>query len=331
MSSDLRPFMPAFGEIKVDQITESKMSTVISMLPTSLQSRMGPIRFLRRSMSLHSLRTGILVSGPSQKPRPLSEADVSALTRQSEGDETRDQSSTSLYTNGETKMDSPQPMSRVLYSELLEDDRGARAASGIHWKFARQGTSLVSISVDGGKPAVAEEDVAFERKAYIDGVTYLLKGLPQDLDLVESRRIQEALPVEAQNSDLVAGRPGGGSTPNANGQPRSILHRGVQRTVVNLVFLFSFLMPYLLFLVKHAARMERKYRISESLVNHGLDLVNAIGKQSIALTETVGQMNDGKVGQTLLEALTWTVNGVTQGISDGLGEGISIVGGRKST
>ena len=194
-----------------------------------------------------------------------------------------------------------------------------------------QGTNLVNISVDGGKAAVAEEDVAFERKAFVDGVTYLLKALPQDLDEGELKRIQSALPenVNQPNSSLTRAE----DNPNRIrvNQPRSIIHRGVQMTVVNLIFFLSFLMPYLLLLVRCAARLERKYKISETIIGHGVDLANSIGKQSASLTEAVGQMNDGKVAQALLEVFVWTVDGVTQGISDGLGEGLSIVGSKSKT
>ena len=191
------------------------------------------------------------------------------------------------------------------------------------------GTSLVNISIDGGKPAVAEEDVTFERTAFIDGVTYLLKALPPDLDVCELRRIQSALPEDVAHLDLEAVQPGrDGSTQCASGRPRSILHRSVQITVVNLIFALSFLLPYLMYLIRYIARMERKYKVSETVVGHWLDLVNSIGKQSLSLTETMCQMNEGKVGQALLKAFIWTVDGVAQGISDGFGEGLSIVGGR---
>ena len=101
--------------------------------------------------------------------------------------------------------------------------------------------------------------------------------------------------------------------------------------VVNAIILLSFLMPYIMYLLRYLARTERKYKVSENLVGQGMDFVNAIGKQGIHLTETIGQMNDGKVGQTLLEALTWTTDGVTRGISDGVGEGLAIVGSRNIT
>ncbi|CAM1511439.1 Fc.00g089520.m01.CDS01 [Cosmosporella sp. VM-42] len=320
-------FMPAFGEVKVDQFTESRISTVISMLPTSLQSRIPPIRFLRRSISLHSLRSGVLVSDTSRKPRPFSDSTLGQEPLVTEMIEQNEGRRYSKSTPG-----SPRPIRRVLYSEPADDEHPAVAASGVLWKFARQGASLVNISIDGGKPAVAEEDIAFERKAYVDGVTYLLKGLPSGLDASEIERIQSALPDEfASHSDPVAMRREAGSARTAAAQPRSLLHRAVQITVVNSIILLSFLMPYVMYLLRYAARTERKYKISENLVGQGMDFVNAIGKQGIQLTESIGQMNDGKVGQTFLEALTWTADGVTRGISDGVGEGLAIVGSRSIT
>ncbi|KAH7124272.1 hypothetical protein EDB81DRAFT_912327 [Dactylonectria macrodidyma] len=308
-----RPFVPAF----------EKDIKFVTMLPPSLQPGMGPIRFLRLIISRDTLRPGVQVSEALPKPRPLSEAHVPTLTQDPLVTEMLQRSD--AHQDADSKAVCPRPMNWVLYSESVDDDQAIKAASGVHWKFARQGTSLVKISIDGGKPAVAEEDVTFERKAFIDGVTYLLKALPQDLDVCELRQIQSALPKDVAHLDMGAVQPGAGSTQSASGRPRSILHRGVQMTVVNLIFVLSYLLPYLMYLLRYTARMERKYKVAETVVGHGLDFVNLIGKQSVSLTETMCQMNDGKVGQALLEAFIWTVDGLAQGISDGFGEGLSIV------
>ena len=132
MASHLGSLAPAIGEVKVDQITESRIFNVVAMLPTSLQSV--PIRFLRRSISFHTLRPDIAISGSRAKPRPLSEADAAAAL----------QTDMVKHSGGyiESRELYPQPMSRVLYSESPEDEPVMRAASGVHWKFARQGKRL---------------------------------------------------------------------------------------------------------------------------------------------------------------------------------------------
>ncbi|KAH6985387.1 hypothetical protein EDB80DRAFT_872946 [Ilyonectria destructans] len=274
MASDHRPFMPAFKEVKVDQITENRTFSISAMITTSLQPGINLIRFLRRSISLHTVRPGALVSDAPPKPLPLSEANVPTVAQ--EPLITKMLQQNGAYQDPESKAIFPRLISRVLYSESVGDDQAIRRASGVHW-------NLVNISVDGGRPAVAEEDVTFERKAFIDGVTYLLEALPQDLDVCELRRVQSALPEDVKPI-WTWGLFG-----------LAILHRGVRITVVNLIFFLSFLMPYLIYLLRYAARTERKYKVSETLVSHGLDFVNSIGKQGVPLTESTCQMNDRKV------------------------------------
>ncbi|KAK2468314.1 hypothetical protein H9L39_19960 [Fusarium oxysporum f. sp. albedinis] len=305
---------------------------------------MSQIRYFYRIIGLDTLRPGVMASEAPQKARLPSQAQVPTLTQVPAVTEMLQWND--AHQDADSKAVCPRPMSRVLYSESVDDDKAIRGSSGINWKFARQGeadsdrgqiyihhvdhkftlgTSLVNISVDGGRPAVAEEDVTFERKAFIDGVTYLLKALPRDLDVYELRRIQSALPEDVAHLDQVAVQQGGDSlTQSASGRPRSILHRSVQITVVSLIFVLSFMLPYLMYLIRYIARMERKYKVFETVVGHGLSFVNSIGKQSLSLTETMCQMNDGKVGQALLEAFIWTVDGVARGISEGLGEGLHL-------
>lgn len=114
----------------VEQITESSISSVVAMLPASLQSGIGPIRFLRRSISLHTLRPGVLISEREAQPEP----EVSPAPRVTEVVHQED-----VGHRAEAKAVQARPMKRVLYSEAREDERPARAASGVHWKFARQG------------------------------------------------------------------------------------------------------------------------------------------------------------------------------------------------
>lgn len=189
----------------------------------------------------------------------------------------------------------------------------------------------MSISVGGSEPALDDHDVAFERKAYVDGITYLLKGLPHDLDGTEVRQMRSALPAELAVSEASAPR-----STNVAAQPvqfgqRSLLHRSVQTVVLNLVLLLHFLLPYCMLLVKQGARLERKYKVTEQVVSCGRGLVNAIGRHSVSFTESMSEFNDGRVGQSLLEALAWTVNGVSQGISDGVGQGLLMVGSKGFT
>lgn len=141
MASRPRSFVPTFEEVKVDQITESRISSVVAMLPTSLQS--GPIRFLRRSISLHTLRRGTVMSPSSSpshlRPRPFSETNAPTLGSDPLATQILTHESIAAHTEPRGRSGQLQPTSRVLYSEPIDDEQVSRAASGVHWKFARQG------------------------------------------------------------------------------------------------------------------------------------------------------------------------------------------------
>uniref|UniRef100_A0A0D2XRA3 Uncharacterized protein n=1 Tax=Fusarium oxysporum (strain Fo5176) TaxID=660025 RepID=A0A0D2XRA3_FUSOF len=148
---------------------------------------MSQIRYFYRIIILDTLRPGVLASEAPQKAQLPSQAHVPTLTQDPAVTEMLQWND--AHQDADSKAVCPRPMSWVLYSESVDD-----------------GTSLVNISVDGGRPAVAEEDVTFERKAFIDGVTYLLKALPPDLDVCELRRI----PIRSAGGCCPSG-PGGGS------------------------------------------------------------------------------------------------------------------------
>lgn len=138
--------IPTYEEVIWERTTESKMSTVISLLPVSLQSRMSPFRSSRRTASLGNLRMdggGRLVCTSATtptKPRPLSAsvgADMAAIrgaassgavTPGSEGGEERARSGTVTPT-----------MDVVMASGAGARGSRADSASGINWRYANQG------------------------------------------------------------------------------------------------------------------------------------------------------------------------------------------------
>lgn len=171
----------------------------------------------------------------------------------------------------------------------------------------------------------------------MDGVTYLLRGLPPNLDVYETEQIKAALPYqlniavekERRRSEPIGGAQSLSNDRHTNDQHpsqhrRSLVHRAVQLLVVNLFLAIYFALPYLIFLIKSAASIERRYKVSETMVGHGMNLAGAAGRQCSQLAGAVLNMNDGKVGQGLSRAVAWTVEEVTRGISDGVGEGLVV-------
>lgn len=280
---------------------------MFSVLPSVVQSRLPPLQSLRRSVSFRGRVKSCQPDYPLNPRIPAeTEAQTTALQRLN-----------------------PDQIQRPVTPEMLEivtQDRSivlsTEQQSGLDWKCGQLGLNLMGTSLREANQDAAMRSPSFERKAYIDGVSYLLKALPQDLDESELAVIRRSLPktMEEQN--------GQGRLTNGPENP-NLLHRSIQRVVVKIFILLHLIMPYVIFFFRQAAQLERKYKVSENVVGQAMDLANAFGRGSVTLSGAIFNMGDGKVGQALASACSWALEGVAGGLSDGVGEGLAAVNAKR--
>lgn len=165
------------------------------------------------------------------------------------------------------------------------------------------------------------------------GITYLLRGLPADLTPEETLSLQAALPQGlvnlSANPDEHALIAVGQRIPVAQATPPrepTILHRITATVVFQTFILLQFLLPYIRLFITQAYQFERKHRITKRMVSTGVCTVDEMSRRSLRLSQTVCQMNDGKVGQAINEMTLWWIRGFTGGIQQGIEEGLSAVG-----
>ncbi|KAF0330179.1 hypothetical protein RB213_013511 [Colletotrichum asianum] len=325
----LRPWATIFEEFHLQQSRMS--STVFSMLPTSLQARLPlpPIKQLRKTVSLQTL-----TSSRQSHTRSLSGLDgVHSNTTQSHiisetEEHTRllatehHQSSRTYEVRSAADKQEYQQQQSEHQVQLLQ----APQQSNVDWRWVQQGVNLINVARDDTRrPPTMGPGAEFERKAFIDGVEYILKALPGDLNDMEIDRLRASLP---NNLRSPAGDRSHSPSRSPSG-PRSILHRGVQTAVVNIFILIHLALPYIVLLIRLAARTEREYKLSERVVGSGMSFANTVGSFGMRTTGALYNVGDGRVGQALTEAIAWTVEGVTGGLSEGVGEGLSIVGAKR--
>jgi hypothetical protein len=105
----------------------------------------------------------------------------------------------------------------------------------------------------------------------------------------------------------------------------TILHRVTATLILQAFILMQFLLPYIKLFLSQAYQFERTHQITKRLVNTGVTTVDDLGRKSLKLSQTVCQMNDGKVGQAINDMTIWWVRGVTGGVQQGLEEGLKVV------
>ncbi|VUC27220.1 unnamed protein product [Clonostachys rosea] len=334
-------FVPMYEEVKWERTTESRISTVISLLPIlpmSLKSRMAPFRPFGRTASMEDLTaTKIkdaeqLLTSATQLPRPLSAGSgglpVEGLTAASPPGLTKmgagllqqaEDATSNVASNAASTAASTLKASNI--RNVLGSGQMA-TGPGINWRFASQGSSLIQGACEAASEGVND---TFERKAFVDGVTYLIRALPPNLDKRELEQVKAALPASLSlpSTEPAAG-PRGISPPTTPGLPRSALHRSVQVVVVQLILFLHFLLPYLIQFFRAALTFERKFKVSEAVLDQGINLAGAFRRQCTNLVDAAVKVNDGKVGQGLSSVVTWVAKEVTRGITDGVGEGMVV-------
>lgn len=155
---------------------------------------------------------------------------------------------------------------------------------------------------------------AFSRQLYLNAVSYLLQGLPLDLNTQEMVHLRIALPNKIQELQL----PERNRRRDVQGPP-SLLHRSLVSSIVFLSLLFRLLLPYIKHFFAIAYHYERRYRVSEKLLSVSLNTADSLGKRSIEFANTA-------MGNELVTGtVAYCVDGICGGLTEGLGEGKRVI------
>jgi hypothetical protein len=312
---------------KIDASENNDMIAVSSLytsLPQVLQRRVPKIPSLRRTASRYGKSTSLHRRDPSD----VSCASTLSITPPPSYRTSR---RTSVYQTDEEDAEA--------YSSLASSPSSAgsktlalevEVESGVRWKYAKQGMSLLGHAAAEG--SVRSQDGAFTRKLYLDGVEYILRGLPNNLSLEETASLRCAVPtaiVPASIDDKALVHPShhaASSSATAPPQNFSLLRRATANLIFYLFLLASFILPYIQFLLQQAYRYDRQHKVSDRLIAQGVATANEVGRQTVTLANSVCALSDGQVGIAAKEMGMWWMQGVSSGVYDGVGEGMQVLG-----
>lgn len=170
----------------------------------------------------------------------------------------------------------------------------------------------------------ADGDRSNERRAYVQGLAWLLQGLPQDLDDQERQDLTRSMPppLLGEMNSISGHRRRGPSIRHANGAHggRSFIQRMVAALIVQLIVPMQFIWAYLITLLGHAVYLERKYKVTEHVVKHSGELGYTVGKNGVKLSGVIYNNGGARVGAVITDAVAYVADGVVKGISDGIRE-----------
>ncbi|KAF1956975.1 hypothetical protein CC80DRAFT_412224 [Byssothecium circinans] len=306
---------------------------IFTVLPAVVQRRIPTIPSIRRTISgFHSRRSTSKETIQSETPSP--------------GCTSRPGSAQS--TSSRTSIDSVE--GEIAFQECFstrpQSSMGTpptfyvlEKKTGINWRYSNQGVSLATQAYAESHILADRDDetsTILTRQLYIHGLTYLLRGLPSELTPEEIMTLQAATPAsvaivhnEPCNQAIA---PFMQETSAAQEPPpnASTLHKIIAITVFQAFVMIEFLLPYLKIFLGHAYRFEREHNLMQRMVNNGLVTADALRRGSLQLSHTICQMNDGKVGQAVNDAMVWLVRGVTGGLQQGITEGFTMMSSERA-
>ncbi|KAK5133598.1 hypothetical protein LTR08_007546 [Meristemomyces frigidus] len=296
-------------------------SLLYSLLPVTVQRRIPRLRSLRRKASTYATPTH------SRTASNASDASDASLTPPPSYHVSERSSVCDADDDECLQLPQNQPMSL----DSVTEAQGERTSSGVRWKYAHQGHTLLSLSTQ--EADAPSHHPQFSRKLYIDSIEYLLHGLPTEMTAQEEASLRCALPSSLLTAPSTEDQLAVQRTRDIErfDQPApapdpSVLHRAVAQVTLYAILLVYMILPYVQLLLQRMYQYDRKHKVSDRLLAQGALTADMLGKQTLLLANNLCAMNDGKVGEAVRGAGVWWVQGVSGGVYDGLGEGMQVLG-----
>ncbi|RVX70850.1 hypothetical protein B0A52_06006 [Exophiala mesophila] len=284
--------------------TEVVRSSLFTMLPTAVRSRIPVLSSIRRSAK------AVVFSGAHNARRKA--YTISSL------DSNQDMYSVgfaSTVPNSELSTPTLRPQTpeeSIRTSELsLTMLPQPMTESGVKWDVATTGIRLWTTAK---QQAEQNGDSAALRSMHIDAVRYMHMALPSDLTPLEINSLRASMPVE-----LLAFPES--PSPRIE-RPPTILRRSVAQLVCWALAIVLFVVPVVMAFLNRALQIalnvERRHQVTERLLSNSLDIVSAFGEQGSRLQQPMARFKDGPLGNAFLKIVNWFMEGVLGGVNDGI-------------
>lgn len=214
------------------------------------------------------------------------------------------------------------------------------------------GQLLVNNALSEGRPSTVHGHPAagrIDRKAYVQGVAWLVHGLPEDLDKHERTELIRAMPpslleeahrTPAAQQHAAAARPlypsssssssslssayygyfGRSSEGSRGGVVGDAVQRATRALVMQLLVPLHILWAYAVLLLGRAVQLEREYKVAEQVVKHSGELGYSAGRGGVRLSGVIYNHGGARVGHLVTNVVAYTADGLVKGISDGIRE-----------
>lgn len=344
----------AFESSDPEATSLTSLSDIIDNLPSAVKSSLGPLNTIRRSVSIrgwasyfYEISSNTMGATASHHEGPSASAASHRTTVVSRTTSTTAVEMQQHSNRGEKRVAVQSQTHRRLPEPPLYEEPDQNF--GINRFCGLQGQLLVNNALSEGRPSTLHGHPAagrIDRKAYVQGVAWLVHGLPDDLDKHERTELIRAMPpalleeahrtpvsqqqpararplYPSSSSSSVYGYFGGGSAGGGGGvggAGLALAQRFARALVMQLLVPLHMLWAYVVVLLGRAVQLEREYKVAEQVVKHSGELGYGVGRGGVRLSGVIYNHGGARVGHLVTNVVAYTADGLVKGISDGIRE-----------
>ena len=209
--------------------------------------------------------------------------------------------------------------------DLLQLPMASERRGGIDWNTAATGMMLWN-SARVQLACGTDVNPMTLRSQYIHGLTYLLRALPSDLSELELQEIYNVLPEHLRDDADGQIRRAYFSGSGSRTKPKNILSRSISFAMLQGAVFVSLVLPFFVTLLDRFFKYERQHQITERVLADSVQRVESLGERGLDLKDAVIRFGQGRFGGAVLRGGAWVAEGVLQGVSEGAGKSIVVVG-----
>jgi hypothetical protein len=172
------------------------------------------------------------------------------------------------------------------------------------------------------QPTSATND-PLNRRLYIDGISYILRGLPTDLTPEETLVLRAATPAslmpEPQNESVVQ-QPT--QQPQQPTEPPTLLHRTISTATFYTLLLLTLMIPYMQALFTALYALDARHNFSARFLTQTTFLLRLLAAQAVAVLAMAWGANDGALRHACRDFGVWVLRDVCGGMDDGVGRAV---------
>ena len=318
---------------------DDSLSLLYTALPSALQSRVPKLRSLRSVASVYTTRrspphtrtssASSVTSSYTESPPPSYHARLSISSDENDDDHSDAGTPSSSFETAPSSRPStsgsatPAPHLTTFFA-TQDLDYSRNNSPHIGNKSGHYGLALLNLALRSEQTSTTPNDPV-DRRFYIDGVSYILRGLPQDLTPEEALVLRTATPQSLlpppppQNHHHQQQTLPAATEPPAAQTPPTLLHRTTSTLTFYTLLLATLLLPHLQTLTTTLIALDAHHRFSARFYSRAKTLFHQLLSLFRELAFKAWEANDGALRVSCRDFGVWVLRDFCGGLEEGVG------------